>query len=87
MFPGGQVVILSSPTESAEVTMVDVNGYSVSPEQSAQNMNQPLFLHVPTNRWCTFAGINSMGLNIRYLDGTYAYSVQPIDVANVGIQA
>lgn len=67
--------------------MVEVCGYSVIPEQSSANLNQPLFLHVSTNRWCTFAGISTAGLNVRYLDGTYAYAVEPNDVANLGIQA
>jgi hypothetical protein len=67
--------------------MVNVNGYNVIPQQSALNLNQPLFLHVATGRWCTFAGVSGMGLNIRYLDGTYAYAVGPLDVANLGIQA
>lgn len=73
------------------VDMVEVESifgsFSVAPEQSAANMNQPLFLHVATGRWCTFAGVSGMGLNIRYLDGTYAYAVGPLDVANLGIQA
>lgn len=67
--------------------MVNVGSFSVDPSQNALNMNQPLFLHVSTNRWCTFAGITGAGLTIRYDDGTLASGVPPHDVANLGIQA
>ena len=67
--------------------MVNVGNFSVDPTQNALNMNQPLFLHVSTNQWCTFAGITGAGLTVRYVDGTITHGVSPHDVANLGIQA
>lgn len=67
--------------------MVNVGKFSVDPNQNSLSMNQPLFLHISTNQWCTYAGITSVGLSIRYLDGTLVHGVVPNDVANLGIQA
>lgn len=67
--------------------IVEVDGYSVIPSQAGLCHNQPLFLHNETGRWCTFAGISTVGLSIRYLDGSYAHGVPTADVSNLGIQA
>lgn len=66
---------------------IDVDGFSVIPAQLNLCHNQPLFFHNETRQWCTFAGITTAGLTIRYLDGSYAHGVQPTMVSNVGIQA
>lgn len=67
--------------------VVNVNGFSVIPGQAPLNLNQPLFYEIESGRWCTFAGITPRGLNVRYLDGTYGFGVDPADIANLGIQA
>jgi len=67
--------------------VIDVRGFSVVPDQAPLNMNQPLFYDLETGRWCMFAGVCSRGLNVRYLDGTYDFGVDPGSIANLGIQA
>lgn len=69
------------------IDSVEVKGFSVIPSQNGLNMNQPMFFHTPTSAWCTLAGITSVGLVIRLLDGSYMHGVNPIDVSNLGIQA
>lgn len=72
---------------TVDARVVNVNGFSVVPEQSQLNMNQPLFYEIATSRWCTYAGVTQRGLNVRYLDGTYGYGIDPSAIANIGIQA
>lgn len=67
--------------------MVNVNGYNVIPQQSALNLNQPLFLRVSTGEWCKLAGAGAAGLIVQGLDGKYTFGVDANDLANVGIQA
>jgi hypothetical protein len=67
--------------------MVNVNGYNVIPQQSALNLNQPLFLRVSTGEWCKLAGAGAAGLILQGLDGKYTFGVDATDLANVGIQA
>lgn len=67
--------------------MVNVNGYNVIPQQSALNLNQPLFLRVSTGEWCKLAGAGAAGLIVQGLDGKYTFGIDAADLANVGIQA
>ena len=67
--------------------VANVGGFSVVLDQVEGNLNQGLFFHHKSGKWCTFAGINGAGLTLRYLDGTYAFGVGPNEVYNVGIQA
>ena len=67
--------------------VVEVAGFSVIPSQAGLCHNQPLFFDTSAGRWCTFAGISTVGLTIRYLDGSYAHGVSPANVSNLGIQA
>lgn len=69
------------------VDSIELDGFSVVPSQSQATFVQPLFYHNPTGRWCTLAGAGGHGLNIRYLDGSYAHGVSPLEVSNLGIQA
>jgi len=69
------------------VDSIELDGFAVVPSQSQATFAQPLFYHNPTGRWCTLAGATGTGLNIRYLDGSYAWGVNHLDVSNLGIQA
>ena len=67
--------------------VVEVDGFSVDPNQACLCHNQPLFFDTSAGQWCTFSGTSSVGLTVRYLDGSYAYGVRHTNVLNLGIQA